>query len=247
MNHSPLLLIHICAATIGLLSGSVALFSRKGSRLHRQSGSVFFVSMLCMSASAACLALVKSQTINLFVGVLTFYMVATAWLTVRRREGETGLLEFGLMLLALADGAGAISFGLHLANGATHADDGPGGYYVFGSIALLAAALDMRMLVGGGVSGAHRIARHLWRMCFALLITVISFFLGKERLFPGAVIKMHLNYVPILIVAAVMIYWLCRVLFTNAYKRPTGRKPGSPPGNSVLAPGALRGLFHRTR
>lgn len=227
MNHSPLLLIHICAAIIGLASGSVALFSRKGSRLHRQSGRVFFISMLCMSASAACLALMKSQTINLVVGVLTFYMVATAWLTVRRSERETGLLELGLILLALADGAGAVGFGLHLANGATHADDGPGGYYVFGSIALLAAALDMRMLAGGGVAGAQRIARHLWRMCFALLITVISFFLGKQRLFPGAVVKLHLNYVPILIVAAVMIYWLCRVLFTSAYRKPL--RPGMNP------------------
>ncbi len=234
MNLSPLLLIHICAAAIGLASGSVALFSRKGSRLHRQAGGVFFVSMLCMSASAACLALMKSQTINLVVGVLTFYMVATAWLTVRRREGETGRLELGLMLLALADGAGAVGYGVHLANGAVHADEGPGGYYVFGSIALLAAVLDMRMLAGGGVAGAQRIARHLWRMCFALLITVISFFLGKQRLFPGAVVKLHLNYVPILIVAAVMIYWLCRVLFTNAYKRPTGQwNPERRPGGQV--------------
>lgn len=234
MKYSPLLLIHICAATIGLLSGSVALFSRKGSRLHRAAGSVFFVSMLCMSASAAYLAWMKSQTINLVVGVLTFYMVATAWLTVRRKEGESGLLELGLMLLALVDGAGAVGFGLHLANGATHADDGPGGYYVFGSIALLAAALDIRMLAAGGVAGAHRIARHLWRMCFALLITVISFFLGKQRLFPGAVVELHLNYVPILIIVTVMIYWLCRVLFTNTYKRAGGRSPGSPSRKPVF-------------
>ncbi len=224
MKYSPFLVLHICAAVIGLASGSVALFSRKGSRLHRQSGSVFFISMLCMSASAIYMALMKSQPSNLVVGALTFYMVATAWLTVRRREGETGLLELGLMLLALADGAGAVGFGLHLANGTAHADDGPGGYYVFGSIALLAAALDIRMLVGGGIAGAHRVARHLWRMCFALLITVISFFLGKQRLFPGAVLKMHLNYVPILIVAVLMVFWLCRVLFTNAYKRPTGQR-----------------------
>jgi len=31
---------------------------------------------------------------------------------------------------------------------------------------LLAAAGDIRMLVRGGVFGAKRIVRHLWRMCF---------------------------------------------------------------------------------
>jgi hypothetical protein len=71
-------------------------------------------------------------------------------------------------------------------------------YFSFGSIALLAAALDVSMLICGGVSGALRIARHLWRMCSAFLITVLSFFLGKQRLFPEIVRETHLNVVPIL-------------------------------------------------
>jgi hypothetical protein len=35
---------------------------------------------------------------------------------------------------------------------------------------LLAAAGDLRMLLRGGLFGAQRIARHLWRMCFGLFI-----------------------------------------------------------------------------
>ncbi len=221
MPFSPVLTLHICGAIVGLLSGSAALSFRKGSRPHRTSGNVFFISMLVMSASASYMAVMKQQLINAIVGVLTFYMVATAWAAVKRKAGEIGAFEFGAMLVALADGAAALIFGLQAANSATGLRDGyPGvAYFIFGSVALLAAALDIRMLTRGGVAGAQRIARHLWRMCFAFLITVMSFFIGKQRLFPEAILRTHLNTVPVIIVAALMIFWLVRVRFTNVYKR----------------------------
>jgi hypothetical protein len=54
----------------------------------------------------------------------------------------------------------------------------PAGMHLFmGSVCLLAAAGDVRILVRGGVFGVQRIARHLWRMCFGLFIAAGSFFL----------------------------------------------------------------------
>jgi hypothetical protein len=137
-----------------------------------------------------------------------------------RKERETGLSEFGLLLVALAYGATCMIFGWEAAISATGLKEGypPVLYFVFGSVALLCAAWDVRMFIRGGVSGAQRIARHLWRMCLALLIAALSFFLGQVRFFPKAILKTHLNIVPIIIVAVLMIFWLFRVRFTNAYK-----------------------------
>jgi hypothetical protein len=59
-------------------------------------------------------------------------------------------------------------------------------YSVWASVAFLSAAGDVRMLVRGGVFGAHRIVRHLWRMCFALFIAAASFFLGQLKAFPAS-------------------------------------------------------------
>ena len=53
--------------------------------------------------------------------------------------------------------------------------------FVFGFLALLCAAGDVRMLLRGGVFGAHRIVRNLWRMCFALLIPQCPSFVRLER------------------------------------------------------------------
>ena len=71
-----------------------------------------------------------------------------------------------------------MTYGLEAANSQTGSKDGyPAAvYFFFGSVALFSAALDVRMIVRGGVFGAHRIARHLWRMCFALLIGATSQF-----------------------------------------------------------------------
>ena len=108
MTVSPVLVFHISAGISGLLSGAVAMSFRKGSRRHRVAGNVFVIAMLSMSASATYLAVMKSQMTNVFGGVLTFYLVATAWMTARRtdKDGGTGIFDFGALLLALAVEAG---------------------------------------------------------------------------------------------------------------------------------------------
>jgi len=152
MSFSPILLFHICAGTSGLLSGAVAISFRKGSRWHRVAGNVFVISMLSLSSSGAFLAFMKSQMNNVSGGVLTFYLVATAWVTARRRDGETRIFDWVALLVALALGAVIVTYGLEAANSQTGLKDGiPAGMYFFlGSVALLSAAGDVRMLGGNG-------------------------------------------------------------------------------------------------
>jgi hypothetical protein len=91
---SPILLLHIVAGTLGMLSGYVAVFLLKGSRRHGLAGNVFVITMLCLSASGVFLAVMRSQPGNILGGTLTFYLVATAWLAVRaaRRNAWAGRL-----------------------------------------------------------------------------------------------------------------------------------------------------------
>ena len=233
MTLSPLVVFHICSGTLGILSGAAALFFRKGSRQHRAAGNIFFISMLSLSASGVYLAFMKPVMVSVVAGILTFYLVATGWLTVMRKEGETGLFDFGLLLLALADGVSGLIFGGEAANSATGLKDGyPAvAYFVFGSVAFLCAAGDVRMLFRGGVSGAQRIVRHLWRMCFALLIAALSFAPGGGvfRLFPGqpqtfseAISQTQLLNVPIIVVVVLMLYWLWRVSIRRSFRGIVG-------------------------
>jgi len=91
MHYSPMLLVHICAGTVGLFSGTAALSFRKGTPRHILAGRIFVASMLTMAVGAVYLAIVKHQPNNIGGGIITFYLIGTAWLTARRKEGETSI------------------------------------------------------------------------------------------------------------------------------------------------------------
>ena len=94
-----------------------------------------------------------------------------------------------------------------------------------GSVILLAGIGDLRMLVRG-ISGKRRIARHLWRMCFGWFIATGSFFLGQQQVFPPRFRGSPVLLVPALLPLALLIFWLIRVRFTNAYKKMSMRRAG---------------------
>src|SRR5215471_9159168 len=216
----PLLVLHITGGIIGLLSGGAAMSFRKGSYWHCIAGNVFVISMLTMGACGSYLALLKHQTNNVFGGLLTFYLVTTGWLTGRRNERGTGLFDWGALLMALAIGTILLTLGIRVARSPAEPPDGvPVGMYFFlGSVPLLAAAGDIRMLVRGGISGTQRLARHLWRMCFGLFIASGSFFLGQQRVIPAAIRKQYLLFPLAILPLLLLIFWQVRVRFTNAYK-----------------------------
>ena len=211
-----MILVHIIAGLSGLISGAVALSARKGAKLHRKSGMIFVYAMLVLSASGALMAAVIPERISVIAGMLTFYLVTTALLTVRRHEPGFNWMDASAMVFALLIGLLSITFGIQGLNTATGNTDGytPLGF-IFGGVALLAALGDARMLLSRSIPWAHRIARHLWRMCFALFIAAGSFFLGQSDEFPEALRIMPVLCTPVLLVLLLMFYWLARVLFTQ--------------------------------
>ncbi|HKR83120.1 MAG TPA: hypothetical protein VJS37_03030 [Terriglobales bacterium] len=231
---SPILAAHICGGTLGLASGAVALSLPKGSRWHARAGNVFVVSMLTMATGAAYLAIVRHQPGNFWGGILTFYLIGTAWLTARRRDRKTSKLDWVAVLIPLMVGSLSWFAGLAKMRSPTPPADGvPAGMQLFmGTVMLLAAAGDIRMLLRGGLFGTQRIARHLWRMCFGLFIAAGSFFLGGAnrplRLLSAVGIGQHLspavfNTPLYLILSALplifLIFWTIRVRYTGSWKK----------------------------
>jgi uncharacterized membrane protein len=226
---SPILFFHISAGLVGILSGAAAMSFRKGSRRHALAGKVFVISMLIMAAGAVYLAVVKHQNNNIGGGILTIYLVGTAWVTVKRRVGETSVFDWAALLIPLATGIDGWINGLEAIRSPTGSKYGvPAGMHIFmGSVFLLAAAGDVRMLLRGGVFGAQRITRHLWRMCFGLFIATGSFFLGQgSKVFPEWLLKTNVLFIPAILPLILLIFWVLRVRFTDAYKRMSMPRDG---------------------
>ena len=213
--------LHISSAGVGILSGALALLARKGSQLHRRAGNWFFVSMLTMSAIGAAVAPFLPDRISTVAAVLTFYLVATAWVTVRRNDGGGGPFGIGAAIVAVCIAVAGMMFGLQAANSATGVIEGQpaGAAFMFATVATLAAIGDLSTIVRRGVVGERRIARHLWRMCFALFIAAGSFFLGQQQVLPAFLRGSTLLFLPEIAVLGLMIFWLVRVRFTSWFAR----------------------------
>lgn len=204
--------LHIITGLFGLIAGAVALYAVKGGKLHRRSGTVFVWTMLVMSASGAAMAAFKPERISVVAGLLAFYLVITALLTVRRPAENFHWLDAAAIFVGLATVFLGLRFGIEGLNSADASIDGQPAAVglVFGGIALLGVIGDA-LVLRRGIKGAPRIARHLWRMCFALWIAVTSFFLGQAQVFPAPVRKFPLLVTPVILVLLIMIYWLARV------------------------------------
>jgi len=221
---TALVILHVCSAAVGLMAGYMAMMLRKGSGLHGAAGTVFFVSILSASGAGGILAgFIHPNAGNVIGSTLTFYLVSTAWMAAKRREAKTGAFDVGALLFVLAIVTAAATWGFQALNSPTGSKDGypPAMFFIFGSIALLFAASDIRMIVRGGVLGAKRISRHLWRMSFALLFAQLSFYPGQaNRLFPKWLRDTNLPYVPAVLIAGVMLLALYRVSVRKRVPQP---------------------------
>ena len=213
------LLVHVLGGAIALVSGFVAIVVAKGGRWHRRAGLAFVVSMIVMGAFGTVVGTYEMKMTGVG-GVLSAYLVFTGLTTVRPLASVGRPQHIALMIVALLIAlfeltVGSIALGMPrgMINGV------PGGMILFiGTIALLAGIGDWRMLRAGGIQGTRKLARHLWRMCFALFIASGSFFLGQMKFVPEP-----LRVLPLLAALGVgplfvLLYWMWRVRIRHSLR-----------------------------
>ena len=201
-----MLILHIIAGSFVLLCGFAALYFSKGQYLHRLSGNIFFFSLLIIAGSAAFL------TDDPTMAVLSAYYASTGWVTVLRPAKTSGVFEILAMIAIVFVSASLFRFVIT-------ADSLDPVYAVIflahATIAALAACLDLNMILRGGLSGKHRMVRHAWRMCFALLGAVLSFTANTAEYWPDYLDSNLLIYLTL----GILFYWIVRLMFTKWYEK----------------------------
>jgi hypothetical protein len=210
-----ILFLHIAGGAVALVSGGVALFTRKGGRAHTIAGLTFCVSMAVMASigAAASPFLPVPERANVVVGMLALYLVWSGWAAVRSKQVVAGRLEMIGLGMAITTIATGVVWAVQASYSPTGTLDGtpPQAFYVLIVIGTFAAIGDLRLIVKGRISGAPRLSRHLWRMCVALFIAAGSFFLGQQQVMPVWMRGSVLLFVPAFAPFLLMIYWLIRV------------------------------------
>ncbi len=193
MNYGPVETILMGAhGVVGagiVLAGILALASRKGSRFHRQCGKIFVLLLglmaLVIAASAIAPAHHLISTLGMIFTALTCYLILTSWAIVATPAASLGRFARIGPVIALSIASAALFLGWQAQTGQLVLDnDIPvSAYFGFAGLAFLAACADISVVLRGGISGAQRLFRHLWRMCFSLYFSVATIFTG-----PGSIL-----------------------------------------------------------
>ena len=224
-------LVHILAGSLALGFGYVALYAAKGDVLHRRSGMLFVYAMLTMCVFGTLIAMVRgvAPAVNIPAGVLSAYLVITALTTVRPLAAGAAWLDPALMLVAMTVGLTSLTFAVQaVANGGTRNGMPAFPFFLFGIVGLVAGLSDVRLLRSGALQGASRLARHLWRMCFALFVAALSFFIGQAKVIPKPIRIFPLLALPVLAVLVTMFYWLWRVRIRRSLRGLAGLNAAPP-------------------
>jgi len=206
------LAFHVGTGLIAIAAGFLALAVRKGAAWHRTSGRVFVYAMIATGLMAAGLALYEGRaTVN--GGIQTAYLVFTGYTTVKALPGVGRRVQLALMVLAFSSAVVSYTYAFTAFGRPGNQIDGvPAGMMMFtGTIVLLAAIGDARMILAGSIHGTRRLARHLWRMCFGLFIASGSFFLGQMKFVPEPVRFLPLMFALALAPLVILLYWMWRV------------------------------------
>ena len=203
--------LHIAGAAAALVSGPAAMIFKKGGRLHRLSGNVFFVAMLTMTGIGAVVAPMLNDIFSSVGGAFGFYLTATGWAAVMRPPGRIGRFEPLALVFILGVGASVVIIaGQAMAAGGRIQGAPPQAPFVIAGICALAAATDISVILRGGLSGAPRLARHIWRICAALLVAALSF-AAQPKAQPEALRGSPVFMIPALLILIGTIYWLVRI------------------------------------
>jgi hypothetical protein len=94
------LLIHVVSGFTALGAGMVAMLVKKGQRVHRLSGLVFFYAMLGVAASAISISVSKSNLFLLHIGIFALYQNVSGYRATRNKTIKPNWLDWSMWGIA---------------------------------------------------------------------------------------------------------------------------------------------------
>jgi uncharacterized membrane protein len=182
-------IIHVLAGTLALLVGLVAMFAKKGARLHNGSGIVYVWCMIIVAITALMLCgLQPFKMLRLFltgIAVFSFYLCMTGWRSTRQKKTGPVLADQVLSYVTLAVSLAMIGFGAYLTirNGVTFF---PIVFLFFGFLTLSFARRDVAGF-GRTPEKMHWFYTHITRMGGSYIATFTAFLVNNMyRMLPAS-------------------------------------------------------------
>ncbi len=191
--------VHIPLGVFSLLSGAVALLSKKGSRLHKKSGIIFFYSMLISALSSLIIAVLPNHVSPFLfsVGLFSSYFLISGYRSLKfKRINDVNLHIDKLNSIVLI----ITSIGMIFYYVITHQEIKPV-LVVFGMVGILFGVRDLILFRNPNQLQKNWLKLHLGKMTGGYIAAVSAFFVVNQILpnlwnwfAPGIVGGVYISY-----------------------------------------------------
>ena len=207
-----LLILHVAAGSLALLSAIFAISFRKGAKKHNLAGKTYFWSMMAVAATALPVSILHPNLMLFFVAIFSSYMAYAGWRFGRKARyimKRKPYVEWTMLLVGLA------MFGSGVVQVLTGT---PMGWVLvaFGFIGLQFAVQDIRGW-GRTEDFGTRISNHLSHMLGGTIATITAVLVQQvvPRLESTSPFKVIVWLAPTVIITPLIVIWARKVKATQ--------------------------------
>ncbi|MDG1694047.1 MAG: hypothetical protein P8I13_04205 [Porticoccaceae bacterium] len=200
-----LLLAHISAGIVALLSATLALCSGKGGKLHRLSGAIYFWAMSAIFITAIPMAIITGNIFLFLIAIFSFYLAFAGRRFAKNRKGIATIIDWVAIGLVLISGIAMwiLAVIYFLAQNYQYITLG-----VFGFIALAVGYQDYMRYKNRTVIGKRRIAGHLTHMMGGTIAVVTAVLVVNVSMEPTWLWWI----LPTLVITPIIFWWNIKTL-----------------------------------
>ena len=100
ISYKITLYLHILSGCLALLSGSISVISKKGGKVHRNSGKLFFYSMIGVCFSSVFISIVKNNQFLLMIGLFSFYLNYMGYCAIKNKSLRPNFVDWFILVIA---------------------------------------------------------------------------------------------------------------------------------------------------
>ena len=207
--YSLFLALHIFFGSIGLFSGSLNLFLKKGGKRHLRVGRIFVFSMIATSIFVLILSILKFNFFLLIIGIFTIYLVGTGqrylFLKKLNQDEKPKLIDW-----ILTGGMGVVGivfmgWGIFL----LFNEKSMGwALLLFGLIGLLSVRKDIENYSGKSKKRQYWLRAHIARIVGAYIASMTAFLVVNQSFFPNFIPEVIYWILPTFVLTPLIVYWI---------------------------------------
>ena len=196
-----LLGIHIVGGGTSLLLGLYILITKKGTKLHKRIGIVYYLAMVTAALVAMPMCYLHPNYFLFIISVFTAYMLLTGkrYLT-HKTLSSVGAYDWALTIIMALFGSAFIMFGsMNLFKGSTFGVV----FLVFGVISLLFVYQDWINFKGKSTIRNFFLTTHIQRMMGSYIASVTAFLVVNNEILPPVLVWL----LPTVVIAPLITIW----------------------------------------